>query len=410
MLSCVWPTVIPQLRRLAASGEVTGGHGVDSPAAVASSVSTAFGMVGLPLAVATVYREALVDRPGPQSPAIALVRFVLSLVAWEALFSVILQAGILPLIYAGDPVTLATFPEYFVNGTRCLVAVSLEEDSLPSDAGGTCRGIGLVFVVLATTEAAVRVAAYTMIRSSSAGSFSIVSTLLWPAMQLVSTWPLALGRAVTAPGWHFCGSGDKAPEYPCLTPLGPFYVSSLAVCVVAVTIWCHSARQLSQHAEIMEGGVFSRSSSSSHAAALTHDDDEDMSEEDATFDDIVLEVVGLHRQGVYILVMLILLALAVCIGITVGWIRQVIHALSCLFRASDDRCTQRELLESCVLAVLPLALLGSALLLRWQLNRRGARRRQEACSAAGAVSVTLHVYGPFAQFASCAVALGALPL
>jgi hypothetical protein len=104
-----------------------------------------------------------------------------------------------------------------------------------------------------------------------------------------------------------------------------------------------------------------------------------------------------HVGGVYILVMLIVLALAVCVGTTVGWVRQVIYALGCLFRASDDRCTQRELVQSCVLALIPFALLGSAVLLRWQSNRRGARRRQEASSAAGAVSVTLHVYGPFPQ-------------
>jgi hypothetical protein len=384
--------VIPQLHRLAASGEAAVGHGVGSPAAVASSVSTAVGMVGLPLGFATVYREALVGRPGPQRPAIALVRFVLSLVVWEAFFSAMLQAAILPLIYASDPVT---FPAYFVNETRCLIAVSFDQESLTSDAGGSCQGVGLVFVVLATTEAAVRVAAYTMIRSSSAGSFSIVSTLLWPATQLVSAWPLALGKAVAAPGWHFCRSGYKAPEYPCLTPLGPFFVSSLAICVVAVAIWCNITQRRRQHAETVEDGLVSPSRSSSHAVVLTHNDAGNIPGEDATFDEIVHEVVGLHREGVYILVMLIVLALTVFVGITVGWVRQVVHALGCLFRASDSRCTQRELVQSCVLALLPLALLASALLLRWQLNRRGARRRQEACRAAGAVSVTLHVYGAF---------------
>eukprot|EP01043_Picozoa_sp_COSAG02_P017986 COSAG02_NODE_827_length_16704_cov_8.649322_11_plen_647_part_00 len=400
--------VIPQLHRLAASGETAVGHGVGSPAAVASSVSTAVGMVGLPFGFATVYREALVGRPGSQRPAIALVRFVLSLVVWEALFSAILQAAFLPLIYASDPITLATFPAYFVNETRCLIAVSFDQESLPSDAGGTCQGVGLVFVVLAITEAAVRVAAYAMISSSSGGSFSVLSTLLWPATQLVSAWPLALGKAVAAPGWHFCRTGYKDPEYPCLTPLGPFFVSSLAVCVVAVAIWCNITHRWRQHEEAVESGVVSPSSSSSHAVVVTHSDDGGIPEEDATFDEIVHEVVGLHRQGVYILVMLIVLALAVFVGMTVGWVGQVVHALGCLFRAADNRCNQRELAQSCVLALLPLSLLASALLLRWQSNRRGLRRRQEACRAAGAVPVTLHVYGPFPQSASVrAVAVGA---
>ena len=393
VLPYVWTTVIPQLHYLATNSDATGGgHAIGSPSAVASSVFTAVGLVGLPLAIATVYTEALLARPGPQRPVVALVRFGLSLVVWEALFSAILHALMLPVVYSSEHVTLATLPAYVANSTRCLMAVSPDQESLPSDEGSPCRGIGLVFAALATTEAASRLAAYAMIRSSSAGSFVVVSTLLWPAVQLISAWPFAMGRAVASPGWHFCGHDAETPDYPCIIPLGPFDVASLGVCAVAVAIWCKSApRQGRQQDEHAAGGVFSRTSSEAR------NDDSDMSDEDATFDDVALEVVGLHRQGVYILVMLIVLVLAVCVGTVVAWVGLVTRAIGCLFRESHSRCSQTELLESCVLALLPIALVGSVVLLRWQLKRRGARRRQEACNAAGAVTATLHVYGVFPQ-------------
>eukprot|EP01046_Picozoa_sp_COSAG06_P047200 COSAG06_NODE_6820_length_2761_cov_7.874530_4_plen_147_part_00 len=111
---------------------------------------------------------------------------------------------------------------------------------------------------------------------------------------------------------------------------------------------------------------------------------------------------GLHRSGVYTLVVLIVLLVVSAVSLIVAWVEQVIHAIHCLLLRSSsdeaDRCSRREMFVYSGLALLPLVLVGGAVLLRWQMQRRGVQRRREACAAPGAMQATLHVYGPSSRF------------
>jgi hypothetical protein len=412
------PAVVPQLHRLASSAD--GG----SPSAVASSVSTAVGMVGPALALAAVYKEALLARPArpaaslvvPGSPptqpnaTLALMRFGLSLAVWEAFFAALLQAAMAPLVNSSEHVTLAELPAHVVNGTRCLMAVSSSQEESLEPPDSNCSGVGLVFAVFAVAEAGSRVAGYALIRSSSGGTFALVSTLLWPTMQLLSAWHLALGQAAVSPAWRYCEHG--VDERACVTPLGPFDVASLTVCVAAVGLWCDSTRRMQGQVRRDDSGAATSSSSSSSstagaaAAAASYieegDDGAGAQEDDPSIDEIILEIVGLHRSGVYTLVVLIVLLVVSAVSLIVAWVEQVIHAIHCLLLRSSsdevDRCSRREMFVYSGLALLPLVLVGGAVLLRWQMQRRGVQRRREACAAPGAMQATLHVYGPSSRF------------
>ena len=187
-----------QLHALAGGGAANPGEGVGSAAAVASSVTTAVGMAGLPLGLSWVWKEAVLERTCPStaatrssllSPATAApepasraaaARSVLSLAVWEALFTLLLQGALLPIVYSSEHGTLRSLPDHVANGTRCLLETVDRMHDDRTQQPDPCDGAGAVFLLLAVAEAGSRLAGLALIRVGSAGSFAMVSTLTWP--------------------------------------------------------------------------------------------------------------------------------------------------------------------------------------------------------------------------------------
>ena len=395
--------VVPQMHSLASStgrsataDTAAANGGVGSASLVGGSVSTAVGMVGVPFAFAVVLKQALLSRPCsssaetdlaaanlvvPDAPKpwtnqkLALSRFALSLAAWEALFMVLMQAAVLPVVYGMDHAgALSELPGHLANSTRCLLSASASnDDAHDGSSSSSCHGVGLIFVAFALTEAGSRLAGYALIRCTSASAFTMVSMLVWPSVQLLSAWHLALGDATVKQRWR-CDSDLEGAA--CVLPFGPFDVTSVALCAAALVGWCATSREQAQYA----------ATAAAAAARSTGGDEED----EMGFDEVVFEVVGLHRKGMYCLAVMLIGIVALVIGLISGWIGQIVALGWCLL--PSDRCIEREIILACVGVFLPLLLLSSAILLRWQTKRWGEQRRRVACASPGAIRATLHVY------------------
>ena len=310
-----------QLHALAGGDAANPGEGVGSAAAVASSVSTAVGMAGFPLGLSWVWKEAVLERTCPStaatrssllSPAAAVpepasraavARSVLSLAVWEALFMLLLQGALLPIVYSSEHGTLRSLPDHVANGTRCLLETVDHMHDDRTQRPDPCDGAGAVFLLLAVAEAGSRLAGLALIRVGSAGSFAMVSTLTWPMGQLLSTWHAALGDATVAPSWH-C---DHATTPGCILPFGPLDVASLAICAAALGLWCVSSnRQAQQDAAARDAAAVS--------APTAGSDDE------PEWEAVVEEVVGLRREGVWCLAVLLVGLVILGVGLFLAWV------------------------------------------------------------------------------------------
>ena len=142
--------------------------------------------------------------------------------------------------------------------------------------------------------------------------------------QLLSTWHAALGDATVAPSWH-C---DHATTPGCILPFGPLDVASLAVCAAALGLWCVSSnRQAQQDAAARDAAAVSAPTA--------------RSEDEPEWEAVVEEVVGLRREGVWCLAVLLVCLVILGVGLFLAWVTVLtvrrIHI--CLTPRACDRLT-----------------------------------------------------------------------